>query len=50
MNKCDICSDFKEKESSYQKFGSENYNTNLPENAKKLILQKNKNTIVFLII
>lgn len=36
-NKCSICSDFKEIETSYQKYGSENYNTYLPENANKLI-------------
>jgi len=40
MNKCSICSDFKEKETSFQKFGSENNNTYLPENAKKLIIIK----------
>jgi len=40
MNNCSICSDFKNKETSFQKYGSEDNNTYLPENAKKLIIIK----------
>ena len=39
-NKCGICSDFKEKEMSFKKYGSENNNICLPKNAKKLIIIK----------
>lgn len=38
-NKCRICGDFKDKESAFQKYGSENC-TYLPENIKNLILIK----------
>jgi len=38
--KCSICSDFKDIESAFQKFGSESNDTYLPENALKLILIK----------
>lgn len=39
-SKCSICSDFKDKDSAFQKFGSENNNTYLPGNAQNLILIK----------
>lgn len=37
--KCSICSEFKDKEYAYQKYDSD-YNTYLPENAKKLVIIK----------
>ena len=37
--KCSICSEFKDKEYAYQKYGSGD-NTYLPDNAKKLIIIK----------
>jgi len=41
MNKkCSICSDFNDKETSFQKYGSEDSNTYLPENTKYLITVK----------
>ncbi|HQO39144.1 MAG TPA: hypothetical protein PK986_01630 [Spirochaetota bacterium] len=39
-SKCRICGDFKDKESAFQKYGSEENDTCLPENANKLQLIK----------
>jgi hypothetical protein len=39
-NQCSICSDIKNKEYAFQKYGSEYNNSYLPENAKKLIVIK----------
>ncbi|HNT29568.1 MAG TPA: hypothetical protein PKL83_01300 [bacterium] len=38
---CSICSDFQDKEYSFQKYGSDVNNTYLPANAKKLVMIKN---------
>lgn len=43
-NKCSICSAFKAKEYSFQRFGSEINNTYLPENVQKLVTIKDINT------
>lgn len=40
MNNCSICSNFKDIERSFQKYGSEINNTELPENARNLVLVK----------